>query len=158
MSQSLRTFCLSKYFALNGFFSCSCKRGQYYDGKCNLLSNAVFGFALAPEILEVFRNDVRQSQETRNFGHFWPPEWPERKFDWNSFVIFFDGFLNVFFRFSLRPIGVEIDVFFKHLPPPVGGGKSGLAVGRGLTLRCIRTVHPKNIFYFILNECVMLSG
>ena len=27
MSQSLRTFCLSKYFALNGFFSCSCKRG-----------------------------------------------------------------------------------------------------------------------------------
>ena len=28
MSQSLRTFCLSKYFALNGFFRCSCKRGQ----------------------------------------------------------------------------------------------------------------------------------
>ena len=28
MSQSLRTFCSSKYFALNGFFSCSCKRGQ----------------------------------------------------------------------------------------------------------------------------------
>ena len=27
MSQNLRTFCLSKYFALNGFFSCSCKRG-----------------------------------------------------------------------------------------------------------------------------------
>ena len=26
MSQSLRTFCLSKYFALNIFFSCSCKR------------------------------------------------------------------------------------------------------------------------------------
>ena len=28
MSQSLRTFCLSKYFALNEFFSCSCKRGH----------------------------------------------------------------------------------------------------------------------------------
>ena len=31
MSQSLRTFCLSKYFALNGFFSCSCKRGHSFS-------------------------------------------------------------------------------------------------------------------------------
>ena len=41
--------------------------------KFNFLSNAVIGFALAiivPEIMELFRNDVRQSRKTLKFGHF----------------------------------------------------------------------------------------
>ena len=33
------------------------------------------------------------------------------------------------FRFSLRPIGAEIDGG-SNTPPPVGGGKSGVPVGR----------------------------
>ena len=48
---------------------------QYCDGKFHSLSNVAFGFALAIivlEIMEVFRNDVRQSRKTRNFGRFWP--------------------------------------------------------------------------------------
>ena len=42
--------------------------------------------------------------------------------------------LSNFFPFSLRQIGAEIDGggVFEHPPPPVGGGKSGVPVGRGL--------------------------
>ena len=46
---------------------------NHSDGECNFLSNVVFGFALtiiAPEVMEVFRNDVCQSRKTRKFRHF----------------------------------------------------------------------------------------
>ena len=53
----------------------------------------------------------------------------------NSFVIIFDEHSNAFFRFSLRPIGAEIDGGSNTPPPPpVGSGKSGVPMGRGLTL------------------------
>ena len=93
------------------------------DEEFNSLSNAFFGFSLAmivPEIMEVFRNDVWQSRKTRKFGYIlpWGPQfWLKRRIDWNSFVIIFDELSNVFFRFSLRPIGAEIDgaaVFKPH--------------------------------------------
>ena len=46
-----------------------------------------------------------------------------------SFLTSFRGF----FRFSLRPIGAEIDGGCST-PPPVGGGESGVPLGRGLIL------------------------
>ena len=39
------------------------------------------------------------------------------KIDRNSFVIIFDELSNDYFRFSLRPIGSKIDVFFSNTIP-----------------------------------------
>ena len=52
--------------------------------------------------------------------------------DWNSFVIIFDELSNVFFRFSLRPIGAEIDGGGGGVrTPPSRWWKIGVPVGRG---------------------------
>ena len=87
--------------------------------------------------MEVFRNDVWQSRKTRKFCYFWP--WGHNfdvseKIDFHSFVIIFDELSNAFFRFSLRPIGAEIagGGGVQTPPSPVGSGKSGVPVGRGL--------------------------
>ena len=97
---------------------------QLSVSKFNSLSNDVFGFVLAiivPEIMEVFRSNVRHSRKIENLAIFWPwgPQfWPWRKIDWNSFVIIFDELWNVFFRFSLRPTGAETDGGVRPPPPP----------------------------------------
>ena len=79
--------------------------------------------------MKMFRSDVRQSQKTRNFGHFWPSEatiltWAKiwLKYFGNLFSQTFERFVC----FSLWPIGAEIDVF--HPPPPkyLGGEKYGV--------------------------------
>ena len=47
----------------------------------------------------LFRNDVRRPRKTRKFCPFgsWRPQiWPERKNDWNSFVIIFGELSKVF--------------------------------------------------------------
>ena len=67
-----------------------------------------------PELMEVFRN----LEKLKILGIFdpWRSQfWPQRKFDWNSFVIIFDELSNVFSRFSIRPVGAELD----------GGGGGG---------------------------------
>ena len=49
---------------------------KYCDGEFNALSNAVFVYALAiiaPEIMEVFRSDIRKSRKKiENFVIFYP--------------------------------------------------------------------------------------
>ena len=59
-------------------------------------------------VISFFKNLIK----TRNFWYFGPcrPQfWPERKFDWDGFVIIFLRDFKRFFRFSLRPMRAEID-------------------------------------------------
>ena len=144
-------FFTMKYFAQKQFFllrwpleAKPLTLGQIWrhigNGEFHSISNAVFGFALA--IILSFRNNGGFSKRcltiAKKNSKIWPVFGPGcHNFDLSekltaSFVIIYDEFLTFFFRFSLRPIGAEIDGgVFKQLPP-VGGGKSGAPVGRGL--------------------------
>ena len=65
---------------------------------------------------------------------WWPQYWPERKIHRSSFVMIFDELSNAVFRFSLRPLGAEIEGGCSTTPPPAGRGKSRGPAGRGLRL------------------------
>ena len=109
------------------------------DEEFDRLSNAVFGFALAT---------YNSSRDNEGFlkrcltiaknSKLWPFFGPGgRSFDLSEKLteIVSSSFLTSFrtlFRFSLRPIGAETDGGGGVKHPPIGGGKSGVPVGRGL--------------------------
>ena len=107
-----------------------------------------------PEIMELLRNDVWQSRKTRKFGHFFGPSGHKFGFSEKLTEIVSKSFLTSFRTFfpffsttnrsrDIRGGGCS------NTPPPVGDGKSGVPVGRGLNLILI---FCKDIFFLLKNR------